>query len=74
MINNNRIREITPSIEEYIHGQNDRWVAHIRRQPNEALTKQLKFPDEKFSKTRRKITVHEQVINIKIMANLLKHF
>ena len=65
-ITNISIMEIsnTPSMEEYIHRQNDRWIAHICRQPKEALTKQLMFTDEKFSQVgRRKMTVFEQVID-----------
>ena len=36
----------TPKLCEYINKQNHRWVAHICRQDNHAVTKQLMFPDE----------------------------
>ena len=65
--NNNKITHLTktPSMSDYIENQNIKWVAHICRASNEALTKQLMFTDEKFTKVgNRPHTVYENVIKI----------
>ena len=42
-------------MSDYIEKQNIKWVAHICRASNEALTKQLMFADEKFTKVGPKL-------------------
>ena len=50
--NNNKIYEITKTtpIQNYIRKQNERWIGHVARAPNDTLTKRLMFVDEKFTK------------------------
>ena len=64
-MNNQQIFNISKSLsmEIYIGQQNIRWVSHVCRNNNDTLTKQLMFPDEKY--TRRGFhhrTVYENVI------------
>ena len=54
----------SPSLTTFIPKQNLKWVAHICRAPNESLTKQLMFTDEKYVKIgRRPKTVLENVLD-----------
>lgn len=53
----------TLSMEEFIERQNQRWIAHVVRAPNNALTKQLIFTEEHFTLIgRRSKTVYENVL------------
>ena len=55
----------TLSMEEFIERQNCRWIAHVVRAPNEAITKQLLFTEERFTLIgRRQKTVYENVVTI----------
>ena len=45
------------SLKSFIDNQNLKWVAHVIRGSNDNLTKQLMFPDGKFTKRGRH---HEQ--------------
>ena len=62
---NEKIYEIakTPKLKDYIMKQNTGWVAHICRQSNDSLNKQLMFTDEHFTRIgRRPKTVLENVV------------
>ena len=53
----------TLSMEEFIERQNYRWISHVVRAPNDALTKQLIFTEEHFTLIgRRSKTVYENVL------------